>query len=194
VSPFQPVGDKARWRVVYEQLNRTPVDGVLTYESLGEALDLDPADDRHSIQMAMRRAAKEHEEVDRRAIEPIMNVGYRVVQAKEHLGLARAQQRRAGHALKRGRSKVVNVDFNQIDVETRKAFEVVAYAFQMQSDMVQRLDVRNKKLAEKVAAITARTETVEMTSEEHAERLGRLEQLIELLPAADPQPGKKPES
>ena len=40
---------------------------VVTYEELGEALGLDRGKDRHVIQMAMRRAAQEHEREDKRA-------------------------------------------------------------------------------------------------------------------------------
>jgi hypothetical protein len=175
LAPFLPIGDKARWRIVYDMLRSCTVNGVITYPTLGAALDLDPEIDRHAIQMAMRRAAKEHEENDMRAIESVPNVGYRVVEAAEHMRLAKGQQRRARGALMRGQSKVVNVDFNQIDGETRKAFELVAQAFQMQVDMTRRLSVQGERLKKTIDTFTAQQSA---TNDDHSARLAKLEEVL----------------
>lgn len=175
MSPFQPAGDRARWRDVYDLLQDTKTGDVLTYEEIGAALKLDPDDDRHMIQMAMRRAAKEHEEAGRRAVEAVPNEGYRVVEAPEHLRLARGQQKRAGRALARGQSKVTNVDLSGLEPETRRAFEVVARAFAMQMDFNKRLDVRQAKLEQAVGAMSERTERTEQEIAELKARLARLE-------------------
>lgn len=175
MSPFQPAGDRARWRDVYDLLQDTKTGDVLTYEEIGAALKLDPDDDRHMIQMAMRRAAKEHEEADRRAVEAVPKEGYRVVEAPEHLRLARGQQKRAGRALARGQSKVTNVDLSGLEPETRRAFEVVARAFAMQMDFNKRLDVRQAKLEQAVGAMSERTERTEQEIAELKARLARLE-------------------
>lgn len=175
MSPFEPVGDRARWRIVYDLLRVVPVDGVLEYEQMAEALDMDAEDDRHVIQMAMRRAGKELEQVEKHAIESISNVGYRVVRPPEHLRLARGHQSKAGKQLKRGHSKVVNVDFNEIEPETRKAFEVVAQAFAMQMQFNSRLDVRQKRLEEVVETVSERTERTASELAELRERMARLE-------------------
>jgi len=176
VSPFNPIGDVARWRTLYALLVTVPTDGVLTYEDMAGALDLHPGDDRHTIQMAVRRAAKEHEAKDKRAIESVPNVGYRVVQVQEHLRLARSQQKRAGKALVRGHSKVVNVDFNDMPAEIRKSFETVAHAFAMQMDFNRRFDVRQRRLEDTLSAFTERSQRTESEVAELRERLARLEQ------------------
>lgn len=175
MSPFQPAGEQARWRVVYDLLCKIETGGVLTYEQIGKALDLDVDADRHPIQMAMRRAAKEHEEADRRAVEAVPNEGYRVVEAPEHLRLARGQQKRAGRALARGQSKVVHVDLAGLAPDTRRAFEVVARAFAMQMDFNKRLDVRQAKLEQAVDAMSERTERTEQEIADLKARLARLE-------------------
>lgn len=175
MSPFEPVGARARWRIVYELLCATTTGDVLTYERIGEALGLDPDDDRHAIQMAVRRAAKEHEVGDRRAIEPVANSGYRVVEAPEHLRLARGQQKRAGKALARGQSKVVHVDLSGMEPETRRAFEVVARAFAMQMDFNKRFDVRQAKLEDTITSMSERTERTEQEIADLKARLARLE-------------------
>lgn len=179
MSPFEPAGDRARWRVLYDLLREARVGEVITYGEMAEALDLDPAKDRTTIQLAMRRAAKELETQDKHAVEVIVNEGYRIVEPETHLDLAQKQQRRAGKALERGQSKVVNVDLNGMDPELRKAFEVVAGAFAAQIDFNRRLSARQEHLEKAVDAVTqGSTEQHQRTEEELAElreRLARLE-------------------
>lgn len=175
MSPFEPVGETARWRVLYQLLKETNIDGVLTYERMGVALDLDADTDRHTIQVAMRRAAKELESVDKHAVEAVPTVGYRVVWPEEHLSLARSQQRRSSKALARGHSKVVNVDLEGVDPEIRNAFQVVAAAFAMQMDFNRRTDVRQKKLEEALEAVHEKSTRTHEEVTELRERLERLE-------------------
>lgn len=174
MSPFEPVGDTARWRVVYGMLLKAATGSTVTYEAMGGALHLDPDDDRHTIQMAVRRAAREHEVADGRALDAVPNVGYRIVEVPEHLVLARRHQKKAGRSLARGQSKVEHVDLSGVDPDTRRAFEVVAIAFKMQADFNRRLDIRQKRLESQVqAAVSAQ----EHTSDEIAELRERLEKL-----------------
>lgn len=179
MSPFKPIGEVARWQAVYALLRATKTGDVLTYEAIGEALELDPKLERHAIQMAVRRAAKEHEEADKRAIEAVPNKGYRVVEAPEHLRLARGHHRRASKALVRGQSKAVNVDWAALDPEARRAFEVVVAAFAAQIEFNKRFDVRQKRLEQAFDAMAERTDKTEQrTEQEIAElkaRLARLE-------------------
>jgi hypothetical protein len=175
MSPFTPKGDRARWRAVYDLLRGSAVGDVITYEQIGEALDLDPEDDRHRIQMAVRRAAKEHEEQDRRAIEVVPNSGYRIVEAPEHLRLARKQQKKSSRALVRGHSKVTHVDLSGMDPDTRHAFEVVARAFTMQMEFNKRFDVRQERIENAVSEMTERTERTEQEIADLKARLARLE-------------------
>jgi chromosome segregation ATPase len=189
MAPFRPAGDQARWKAVYELLKTTAVGDVVSYERIAGALELDPVRHRHAIQMAMRRAAAEHELVDKRAVAAVPNEGYRIVPVRENLVLARRHQRKAGKSLARGESKVVNADLSALDPETRRAFEVVAIAFRAQSDMVRRLDVRQARLEETIAASTRRVEEVEQRTDEEIAalkaRLARLEQHDGQPPAGD---------
>lgn len=175
MSPFNPLGERARWRIVYELLADIEVGGVITYAALGEALDLDPERDRHPIQMAVRRAAKYSETQDSRALEAVPNQGYRIVLPAEHLRLAKDQQRRSSRALVRGQSKVVHVDMTGMEPETRKAFEVVAQAFAMQLEMTRRLDVNQRRLEESVKSIKDQTARSADEITELRARLDRLE-------------------
>lgn len=175
MSPFKPAGDRARWRVIYDMLRSLGTGDVLTYESIGAALGLDADGDRHQIQMAVRRAAREYEESDNRALEAVANEGYRVVEAPEHLRLARGQQKRASKALARGHSKVVHVDMTGLDAGTRQVFEATVRAFAMQMEFNKRFDVRQRRLEESLDAMTERTGKTEQEIADLKARLARLE-------------------
>ena len=174
MSPFEPVGNQARWRTLYELLVEVEVGDVLDYPTMAEALELDPEDDRHTIQVAMRRAAKELETQDGHAVEAVPNSGYRVVVPEDHLKLARSHQQKATKSLQRGHSKVSNVDLSGVDPEVRRAFQVVASAFAMQMEFNRRTDVRQKKLEQ---ALNAVQEQSTRTDEEVAELRARLDRL-----------------
>jgi hypothetical protein len=176
MSPFEPVGNQARWRTLYELLVNLDVDDVFTYDEMAAALELDPKRDRHALQMTVRRAAQEYETEHSRALEPVPNEGYRVVEPNEHIVLARKQQKKSHRALARGHSKVVHVDLSGLEPDARKAFEVVAQAFAMQMDFNKRMDVRQKSLEATVASITERHDRSDEEIEEMRARLERLEQ------------------
>lgn len=178
MSPFQPSGERARWRFLYDLLRTAQVGEVVTYNEMAQALDLDPTKDRATIQLAMRRAARELEVEDKHAVQVITNEGYRIVEPGQHLDLAQKHQRKAGRSLVRGQSKVVNVDLNGMDRETRKAFEVVAGAFAAQIDFNRRLSVRQANLERAVEAVTAQTEEQQQRT---ADELAALRERLRLL-------------
>lgn len=181
MSPFVPVGEQARWRTIYDLLRDTKVNDVLTYSKMAVALELHPNEDRHTLQVAMRRAAREFLEVDSHAVTPVVNKGYRVVEATEHYDLARRHQRRSSRELVRGRSKITHVDFAALDPATQKAFEVVAQAFSAQLDFCRRLDIRQRQLSSALANIQQDHDQAKQRTEEELqsmqERLARLEEM-----------------
>jgi hypothetical protein len=182
-QPFEPIGTQARWKTVYEILVNTPTGDIITYEQLGEALGLDPDDDRNKIVQAMRRAAQEHEEHDKRAVDVVPGKGYRPVDPTGSLTLARRQQKKAGRSLVRGQSKAVNVDLNGVDPEVRKALELVGKAITMQLDFNRRFEGKQARLEEAIREIAdTHAEDRKRTAEEVAElreRLARLESATE---------------
>lgn len=175
MSPFQPAGVRARWLDVYDALKASSVGDVVTYEQLGGVLKLDPDADRHKIQMAVRRAGAQYEQYDKRALDAVKNVGYRIVEAPEHLMLARRHQSKASKSLVRGHSKAVNVDLSGMDTQTRNALETVARAFAMQMDFNRRFDVRQKRLEDALKAASTRVDRSEQEIAELRARLDRLE-------------------
>jgi hypothetical protein len=176
MSPFTPIGPTARWRTLYGLLRALEVGDVLTYETMAVALDLDPAKDRAITQLAMRRAARELEEQDKHAVEPITNVGYRIVEPETHVVLAKRHQRKAGRSLERGHSKVVNVNLNDVSPELRHIIEVGALAMAAQMDFNRRMDLRQSNLEQAVQAVHTKTERTDEELSDLRERLARLEQ------------------
>jgi hypothetical protein len=177
-APFEPIGPQARWKTVYELLKKTSTGEIITYGQLGEALGLDPDDDRVIIRSAVRRAAREHEEHDKRAVDAVSGQGYRPVEPRASLELARKQGKKAGRSLARGRSKAVNVDLNGVDPEVRKALEVVAQAFSMQMDFNRRFEGKTARLEQTIREIAdSQEQDRKRTAEDIAELRDRLDQI-----------------
>ena len=175
MDPFMPVGEQARWRIVYDLLAATPTGDVLSYEEMALSLGVDQYKERHIIQQAIHRAAKEHEKVDKRAIEVVRNQGYRVIQPEEHIRLARKWQGKSSKALVAGRSKVVNVDLNALTPELRALYLASDRAFALQADYIHRLDIRQRGMEQALATIVVRSDRSEAEIAELQERLARLE-------------------
>lgn len=189
---FAPAGHTARWRILYGLLTELDPGETLTYEAMAEALDLDPHRDRAKIRSAITRAAAEHEVEDKRALQVVPNVGYRVADAGEHIRLARDHQRKSSRSLERGHSKVVNLDRTRLDPATRKLAELIGLAFQAQQDFNRRFDVRQQNLEQAVEMITKRGDRTEDELLEMRQRMDRLEgRLLDSAPvgAADPADG-----
>lgn len=178
MANFAPVGERARWRVVYELLTAAETNGTVSYKEMAAVLELDDEADRNLLQTTMRRAAKEHEQVGKRAVVSVPNVGYRVVEPQEHLGLARGQQKRSRKALARAHSKAVNVDMSRIEPETRKALELVAGVIAMQMDFNRRAEHRLAAHEDAIKELVVARERTEAERQEFRERLERLEKAL----------------
>jgi len=174
--PFEPAGEQARWRTVYALLVELKVGETLTYQAMAEALELDVETDRHALQMAMRRAAKELEIEHRHAVAPEPNVGYRVVEVEQHLVLAKQHQRRAGKSLVRAHSKVANVDLTGAEPNVVTAVQVLASALSMQMEMSRRLSVRQDRLEAVVDEMQGRSSRTDAEVAKLQARLDKLEQ------------------
>lgn len=172
---FKPLGNVARWKLAFEVLFNTRPGDQVTFEQVGHALELDPRKDRHTIQMAVRDAAKVLEEEHYRAIRSIRNVGWRICEPQEHLELARKHQTRASRSLVRGQSKVINVDLTGVEPPVRHAIEVMARAFSMQMDFNKRFEVKQERLEQSINAIEETSNRSEKEIDELKQRLARLE-------------------
>ena len=165
---FRPLGERARWRVIYELLQRATIGETVTYEQMAEALGLDAGRHRHALQMAARRAILELARVDRHEANPVRNVGYRIVEHREILSMTRSRNRRAGRQLVRGQVTAQAVDLNMVDEETRKGLETLARGLAAQAEINRAVGARLKRHEQIMSGLDGRLETLE-------ERLRRLE-------------------
>lgn len=175
MSPFQPIGDEPRWQTLLGLLRETPIGEVLTYGRMAEALDLDPLHDRPAISDALRKAAAEHEEADRRSVEVVKGEGYRVVHANEHLDLAKKRNKRAGVQLQMAYSTATNVDLSGVDPEVRTGLETLARGFLEQMEINRRLAARQRRTERAVDLVMQRSNRTEEEISDLKARLQAME-------------------
>lgn len=174
--PFEPVGDVARWRTLYELLAAANVDEVVTYADMADALDLDPVKDRRTIQGAITRAAAELLEINKHAIEPIRNAGYRIVKPAEHLVLAQRRSKKAERSLVRSSQVVTHVDYNGLASDVRRNFEAVGRVLAFQIGVMRRLDIRQRDLEESLVEVQSGVQQTQRDVQSHDERIAWLEE------------------
>lgn len=142
---FKPVGERARWRMVYDLMRDAKIGETVTYDRMAKMLNLSSVNDRHALQMAARRAGLELERVDHRAADAVRNVGYRIVQPAEVLGLGRRRNRKAGKQIERGSITTAAVDLDAVDGPTRAALETLARGFAMQTEINRRFAAKQRE-------------------------------------------------
>lgn len=175
--PFQPAGERARWRIIYEDvLLDASVGTVVTYDALGKALNLDPAADRHTIQLAVRKAAATLERQEGRVLDAIAGTGYEVVPLPKHLELANRHQLKARRSMARGRRKVDNpaIDLSTLDPTTRELFELAALKFQQQDEAIRRIESSQRRQARRISAAET---ALSLNDQQLAELQARVEKL-----------------
>lgn len=175
MSPFKSIGDEPRWRTLYDLLRNTPPGSILTYQQMADALSLDPVRHRPAMASAMRRAAEEYLDVDRRAIEVVRDEGYRVVESNEQLRLARVHNKRAGTQLEIAYSTATRVDLSNVDPEIRKGMELLARGLGEQMEINRRLSARQRRTERVLDVVMQRTDRTEGEMAELHARLAALE-------------------
>lgn len=172
-APFQPLdGNEARWRKIYDRLKSHAIGSVLTYDDLAEMF---PGAELSVIQGAIRRAAKEYLHKDKRALRNVRGQGYRIIDAAEHIHIARAHQKRSMKSLERGHDAVANVDYTGMAPDIRALTEATARALTMQMQFNRTMDVRQRRLEQVVQETVSRQEVHDQAISELKRRLERLE-------------------
>src|SRR6185437_7372085 len=105
---FETKGDRAQWRAVYDYLSSLKVGDRVTDEELAGLLSDDAAET--SWRSAFYRAVREVEKTNKRTFARVRGVGYRMVEAAEHEGLARAQHKKAKRRLTAAHGKAHSAD------------------------------------------------------------------------------------
>lgn len=155
---FEPIGDRPRWEIVYDELVTLNVGDVLTYERLHELLGVET---RSAVRAPFYKAVNEWGAQRHRAMRPMPNVGYRVVDAPEHEAIARSYHRRSHRALRRGRQVVTNADRSRLDGEQRLRFDALETTLSRHADMIRRLDLRQARAEHAIAESRAKHSATE---------------------------------
>lgn len=159
--PGQPIGQLARWRILYNEMATLRPGEILSYEEMGKLLDLDVLNikDKQVIATSARKAADELREHERKICQIVRGHGYQLAEAAQVLVLARRHQARAVVEVEAGRAKIEAVDLTGVDVTTARLIEATGMGFARQAMMMRELDVRQDRLESAMAAVYATATT-----------------------------------
>lgn len=175
-TPFQPVGDIAQWRMIYEFIcrKRPEIGDVIEYGEFESAVGFDIRRNRQAFYKAMNLWCEENQ----RVFVPVSGVGYRVGGGAEHELVARKHHRKSRRALGKGLKVIRNTDLEQLSPRDRERFQKLELELRRQADVIRRLDTRQAKMEE---ALHAGKRMQEQTLAEQAETRRRVDQLAEAL-------------
>lgn len=93
---FTPKGDKPEWRMIYDDLLASADFGtIITYQEIASVLGRDLQSNRTPLY----RARSELGELRKRWLEPVPNVGYRVIEPSGHVRVSAAHKRKSRRQL-----------------------------------------------------------------------------------------------
>lgn len=174
---FEIKGDRPQWQIIYDRIVDMAVGEVIKYDELFGLL---PDAPEGSVRGAWQQAVKRVEDDRKRTFANVRKVGYRMVEANEHEGLARGHHRRANRQLKRAKRKAVSADRSRLTREERARIDAVELNLSRQIEMTNRLSAR---MARVETDLNAAREEVKSTRRQQStdtaalsDRLDRLEQ------------------
>lgn len=170
---FEPKGHEAQWETIYHHIAAMNVGDTLTYDTLAGLL---PYAAESSVRPALYRAVQQLEEDNSRTLANVRGVGYRMVRAAEHEGLARDQHRKAKRRLKAATRKVRSADRSQLTPEERRRFDAMADHLSRQQSMIRRLDDRVARTERDLRAVRR---DQKQNAAELSERVDALAKLLE---------------
>lgn len=131
--PFQPLGEKPEWRLVYDILLQQAQPGdVISYAQLDRVLGRPFIANRSPLY----RARKELGEAQHRWLDPVLGVGYRVIEAAEHVMVARRHKRKSQRQMGTALEVVGATDVTRLTDEQRTTFDQLAMILHLQHSML----------------------------------------------------------
>ena len=123
LAPFQPKGALPEWRLIYDRLLESADFGdVISYQQLDEALGQTFAANRSPLYRARAHLG----EMRQRWVEPVAKVGYRVIEAREHLVAAQQRKKKAQRQLRQMVRIAEVTDLSRLSPEDLAAFDTQA--------------------------------------------------------------------
>ena len=167
---FTPKGDVAEWRMLYDRIRSLDIGGILTYEDMDEILGRDFKEDRGPIY----RCAKELEDNDHRTLAAVRNVGYRIVEPREHAQLATHHHRKSRRQLGKAVGKAASADRSKLTADERQRIDGLEMSLRRHADMIRRLDERTAKQADELKALRREKDGDVASLSERVDRLASL--------------------
>lgn len=164
---FETKGTRAEWVLVYEALTKLGVGDTLPFEDLDALLGRDFRNDRNPIY----RATKELEVNDKRTVDSVRGVGYRIVEAREHEGLARRHHKRSRRQLTKAVAKAASADRAALTVEERKRIDGMELSLRQHAQMIRRLSERDEQREQQIKTLRRDTNADVAALSERVDRL-----------------------
>lgn len=137
--PFEPKGEQAEWRMIYDELLKLEIGDVITYSELDEILDRDFLGDRAPFY----RATREVERTLSRTFAPVRGKGYRMVEPDEHVDLVVDRLARSRRQVRRGREVADSTDLARIkDPEARNRIRELRLLTRRHETMLRQQNLR----------------------------------------------------
>lgn len=168
---FEPKGDVAEWRLVYDHIATLKIGEVVAYEKLTELLGREFKEARGPFHKANRELLARH----KRGMLNVKNVGYRVVPAKEHERAARDQHKYAKRRLRASKHWLANTDRGELEPEVAERFDRIESQLDRQIDFTRRLDKRVERVEKALQA--SRSEAADQ-AQETSDRLSKLTEAL----------------
>lgn len=168
VTPFKAKSeDGAEWELLYNLFADRQVGDVVTYDEIDAALGRDFRAYRSPIYKTRIRLLKQKS----LGIVSLSNIGYRVVQAKEHEGQARKHHRRSKKQMDQAVTWIQHTDRTGMTLDERNRLERIEHQLIDQTASIKRLDGKVRRQEE----ITG------LLSEKQNASDGRVTKLIDIL-------------
>ncbi len=165
-TPFQPKGDVAEWRMVYDHARTLNPGDLITYTELAAILGLPDDADRDRLRKPVYRAQRELELNDRRTLVNVVNEGYRMAKATEHGDLAKHHTKKAIRQHRKAIRRGDAADRSLLTPEEAKQIDGIVMTSQRTLDAVKQINRRTEKIDQAVAAA-------------HTAEMGELSKIIE---------------
>ncbi|WJK33109.1 hypothetical protein [Solwaraspora sp. WMMA2065] len=137
-------------------MSRLQPGDILSYDEMGQLLDLDPADHtggRQAIHAAARKAAEVLLTRHRTVFTVARGRGYQHARPDQVLDLAHRHQARAVAEVTDAHTKVGTIDLTRLDVTAARLVQATATGLAHQTAMMRQLDVRQNRLDTAMAAL-----------------------------------------
>jgi hypothetical protein len=158
-TAFKTKGDQPEWRMVYDAIQGKDFGDLISYKELDAALGRDFRTNRQPLY----RAAEELLAEQRRALTSVPNQGYRVVEAREHEDLARADHKSARRKIRRGIRRLAGAERSRLTNEEKARIDLLELGYRRHDHMLRRLDARVEKQNTEIQEVKAQVADLQRT-------------------------------